>query len=118
MGVKTGIGALLRLPIVLAACGPIQAQQPKWSISQLTVGLATHAGGRYVGRFVAEDHLADRSGSRPVPGPPPLHHPTFPDEFLAEARRLLLARTAASHLRQRAGLVWLLHETPTLSNGA
>ena len=53
-----------------------------------------------------------------MPGPPPLHHPTFPDEFLAEARRLLLARTAASHLRQRARLVWLLHETPTLSNAA
>lgn len=25
-----------------------------------------------------------------MPGPPPLHHPDFPDEFLAEARRLVL----------------------------
>ena len=56
--------------------------------------------------------------SRLVPGPPPLHRPSFPDEFLAEARRLFLARTAASHLRQRARLVLLLHESPTLSNAA
>lgn len=53
-----------------------------------------------------------------MPGPPPLHHPNFPAEFLAEARRLFLARTAASHLRQRAHLVLLLHEYPTLSNAA
>ena len=53
-----------------------------------------------------------------MPGPPPLHHPDFPDEFLAEARRLVGARTAASHLRQRARLVLLLHESPALSNAA
>ena len=53
-----------------------------------------------------------------MPGPPPLHHPSFPAEFLAEARRLFLARTAASHLRQRARLVLLLYEYPTLSDAA
>ncbi len=51
-----------------------------------------------------------------MPGPAPHYRPTFPEEFLAEARRLTAARTAASHLRQRARLVLLLHETPTLSN--
>jgi hypothetical protein len=51
-------------------------------------------------------------------GPPPHYCPTFPEEFLAEARRLTTARTAASHLRQRAHLVLLLHELPALSNVA
>ena len=51
-----------------------------------------------------------------MPGPPPLHRPTFPDEFLAEARRLVAARTAAAHRRQRARLVLMLHEQPALSN--
>jgi transposase-like protein len=51
-------------------------------------------------------------------GPPPLYRPTFPDEFLAEARRLTAARTAASHLRQRAELVLLLHESPAITNVA
>jgi transposase len=51
-----------------------------------------------------------------MPGPAPHYRPIFPDEFLAEARRLTAARTAASHLRQRAELVLLLHERPTLSN--
>jgi len=53
-----------------------------------------------------------------MPGPSPRYRPTFPDEFLAEARRLAAARTAASHLRQRAQLVLLLHQQPTLSNVA
>lgn len=53
-----------------------------------------------------------------MPGPPPRYHPTFPDEFLAEARRLVRARTAASHLRQRAHLVLLLQDCPTLTNAA
>jgi hypothetical protein len=53
-----------------------------------------------------------------MPGPPPHYCPTFPDEFLAEARRLTAARTAASHLRQRAHLVLLLHESPALANSA
>jgi transposase len=51
-----------------------------------------------------------------MPGPAPHYRPIFPDEFLAEARRLTAARTAASHLRQRGELVLLLHEMPTLSN--
>jgi hypothetical protein len=51
-----------------------------------------------------------------MPGPAPRYRPAFPDEFLAEARRITAARTAASHLRQRAELVLLLHEDPTLSN--
>ena len=53
-----------------------------------------------------------------MPGPAPRYRPTFPDEFLAEARRLAAARTAASSLRQRAHLVLLLHELPALSNAA
>jgi transposase-like protein len=51
-----------------------------------------------------------------MPGPPPRYRPSFSDEFLAEARRLAAARTAGSHLRQRAHLVLLLHECPSLSN--
>ena len=51
-----------------------------------------------------------------MPGPLPSYRPTFPDEFLATARRLVAARTAASHLRQRASLALLLHECPSLSN--
>ena len=51
-----------------------------------------------------------------MPGPPPHYRPSFPDEFLTEARRLVAARTAASHLRQRARLVLLLHEYPLISN--
>jgi hypothetical protein len=51
-----------------------------------------------------------------VPGPSPHYRPSFPDDFLSEARRLVAARTAASHLRQRAQLVLLLHEHPGISN--
>lgn len=51
-----------------------------------------------------------------MPGPAPRYRPSFPDEFLAEARRLTAARTAASHLRQRARLALLLHEHPLISN--
>src|SRR5262245_14948932 len=51
-----------------------------------------------------------------MPGPSPQYRPRFPDEFLAEARRLVAARTAASHLRQRARLVLLLQEHPLISN--
>src|SRR5262245_1454866 len=66
----------------------------------------------------AEQQLGSRPWSRLVPGPLPHYRPTFPDEFLAEARRLVRARTAASHHRQRAQLVLLLHECPALSNVA
>jgi hypothetical protein len=51
-----------------------------------------------------------------MPGPLPHYRPSFPDEFLTEARRVAAARTAASHLKQRACLVLLLHEDPSLSN--
>ena len=51
-----------------------------------------------------------------MPGPLPHCRPRFSEEFLGEARRLVAARTAASHLRQRARLVLLLHEQPSLSN--
>lgn len=51
-----------------------------------------------------------------MPGPPPRSCPNFSDEFLAQARRLAAARTAASHRRQRAHLVLFLHEHPSASN--
>jgi hypothetical protein len=51
-----------------------------------------------------------------VPGPSPHYRPSSPDESLTEARRLVAARTAASHLRQRARMVLLLHEHPPTSN--
>jgi transposase len=51
-----------------------------------------------------------------MPGPTPRYRPSFSEEFLTEARRLVQARTAAAHLRQRANLVLLLHEHPALSN--
>lgn len=51
-----------------------------------------------------------------MPGPLPRYRPSFPEDFLAEARRLVAARTAGAHLRQRACLVLLLHEQPMLSN--
>ena len=51
-----------------------------------------------------------------MPGPLPRYCPNFPDDFLVEARRLVAARTAASHLRQRAHLVLLLHDRPSISN--
>jgi hypothetical protein len=46
----------------------------------------------------------------------PHHRPTFTEEFLAEARRLVPARTQAAHRRQRARLVLLLHEQPSIAN--
>jgi transposase-like protein len=51
-----------------------------------------------------------------MPGPVPHYRPTFPDQFVSEARRLVAARTARSHLRQRAQLVLLLQDQPLLSN--
>ena len=51
-----------------------------------------------------------------MPGPSPHYRPSFPGDFLAEARRLVAARTAASHLRERARLVLHLHEHPSISN--
>ena len=51
-----------------------------------------------------------------MPGPAPPYQPSFPGEFLAEARRLVAARTAASHLRQRGRMALLLHEHPSIPN--
>jgi transposase len=51
-----------------------------------------------------------------MPGPLPHYRPRFSEEFLAEARRLAAARTAAAHRKQRACMALLLHEHPTLSN--
>jgi hypothetical protein len=51
-----------------------------------------------------------------MPGPLPHYRPCFTEEFLAEARRLVPARTEAAHLRQRARLALLLHEQPSISN--
>ncbi len=51
-----------------------------------------------------------------MPGPLPRYRPRFTEAFLLEARRLVQARTAASHVRQRAQLVLLLHELPTIFN--
>jgi len=51
-----------------------------------------------------------------MPGPLPQYRPSFPEEFVAEASRLAAARTAASHLKQRAEMVLLLHGDPSLSN--
>jgi hypothetical protein len=51
-----------------------------------------------------------------MPGPSPHYRPSFPDDFLAEARKPVAARTAASHLRQRARLALLLREHPLISN--
>jgi hypothetical protein len=53
-----------------------------------------------------------------LPGPSPLYQPSFPPEFLVEARLLTRRRTAPAHLLQRASLVLLLHYEPALSNVA
>ena len=53
-----------------------------------------------------------------LPGPSPHYQPSFPPEFLIEARLLSSRRTAPAHLRQRASLVLLLHYQPALSNVA
>jgi len=49
-------------------------------------------------------------------GPLPAYRPSFPQEFVAAARRLARHRTIRFQLRQRATLVLLLHEHPALSN--
>jgi Homeodomain-like domain len=56
--------------------------------------------------------------SRTMPGPSPLDRPTFPDQFLEECRSLVRRRTVPHDRRQRARLVFLLHESPGLSNVA
>jgi hypothetical protein len=52
-----------------------------------------------------------------MPGPAPLYRPTFPAEFVDDARHLLRQRTISYHLHQRAQLVLLLDADPRLSNG-
>ena len=53
-----------------------------------------------------------------MPGPIPVHQPAFPAEFLEECQRLVRRRTVALARYQRARLVLLLHESPTISNVA
>ena len=47
-----------------------------------------------------------------MPGPPPMHRPSFPADFLDQARSVLRRRTAPAHLRQRARLACLLAADP------
>jgi hypothetical protein len=51
-----------------------------------------------------------------MPGPPPAFCPCFHADFLQQARQLVRRRSVRFHLRQRASLVLLLDEQPTLSN--
>jgi hypothetical protein len=51
-----------------------------------------------------------------MPGPQPLYLPAFPPDFLAQAQAVVRRRTVGFQLRQRAGLVLLLHQQPLLSN--
>jgi len=51
-------------------------------------------------------------------GPAPLYRPAFPPEFLAQAQDIVRRRIVAHQLRQRARLVLLLHQHPTVSNVA
>lgn len=49
-------------------------------------------------------------------GPPPAFRPCFPPDFLEQARTIARQRTVRFQLRQRATLVLLLHEYPTISH--
>jgi transposase len=51
-----------------------------------------------------------------MPGPIPTYRPNFPADFLARVRAIVRQRSVKYQLRQRASLVLLLHEEPTLSN--
>lgn len=51
-----------------------------------------------------------------MPGPSPLYRPRFSRRELAEARNLVRKRHMPHSLVQRAQLVLLLAETPTISN--
>lgn len=51
-----------------------------------------------------------------MPGPLPAFRPCFPDDFVQQARHIARQRCAPFQRRQRAALVLLLHEQPTLSN--
>jgi hypothetical protein len=49
-------------------------------------------------------------------GPAPTYRPTFPAEFLAQAKKIVRQRTVRYQLRQRATLVLLFHDQPLMSN--
>ena len=49
-------------------------------------------------------------------GPPPAYRPGFPPDFLEQAQQIADRRTVPFQLRQRAALVLVLHDHPTLSN--
>jgi hypothetical protein len=51
-------------------------------------------------------------------GPAPAYRPEFPADFLGQARQIVRRRTCPFQLRQRAGLVLLLHGQPCISNVA
>lgn len=51
-------------------------------------------------------------------GPTPRHRPTFPRVFVDDARRVVRRRGVGHALWQRAALVLLFHDSPSLSNVA
>jgi hypothetical protein len=51
-----------------------------------------------------------------MPGPAPRYQPSFPPEFVEQARQLVRQRTVSYQLHQRAQLVLLLHTDPLRSN--
>jgi transposase len=51
-----------------------------------------------------------------MPGPLPSYRPDFPADFLARAQAIARRRSVKYQLRQRASLVLLLHQEPTLSS--
>ena len=53
-----------------------------------------------------------------MPGPPPIHRPPFPADFLDQAGAIPRRRTAPAHLRQRARLAGLLAADPVLAHAA
>lgn len=53
-----------------------------------------------------------------MPGPAPVYQPTFPSEFVEQARALVVSRTTARRTWQRAKLVVLFDEDPATDNVA
>jgi hypothetical protein len=51
-----------------------------------------------------------------MPGPSPIYNPTFPADFLEQVQKIVSRRTVKYHLRQRAELVLLFYEQPSISN--
>src|SRR5512144_629548 len=52
-----------------------------------------------------------------MPGPRPAYRPDFPADFVAQCQQLVIQRTVAYQLRQRARLVLLFYEHPLCSHG-